>query len=397
MHNAHIINYLPISQFIMVFNWKKIKEILIQRKGLVTLSLSDITGTGITSIFWFYIAFVIQPEQYGEIFYFISIAAIAFNLSNIGTENNTIVLTAKGKNLESTLSTISLLFGTIASSVLIIIFYEIDIIILLFGYIINSLSLGYLIGRQFYSKYAKFLLTQKILTVLLGVSFYYLFGADGIITALGISYLGFLIIIIHLYRKSPINFREFKNNFTFIWQNFSLKFIGALRENIDKLIILPLLGFSFLGNYALAMQFIAVLSIPQAIFFKYMLTNDSRKIPNKNLKKYYLLVNVGVSVLGSISLPIFIPIFFPNFTDIDVIRIMSFVLIPNAIINIKISELLGDEKSKPVMFSAIVALITVTIGATILGSIFGGDGIAITFVLSSTFMASFLLIWTRKK
>ena len=381
----------------MVFNWKRIKEILIQRKGLGVLSLSDITGTSITSIFWFYIAFVIQPEQYGEIFYFISIVSIAFNLSNIGTENNTIVLTAKGKNLESTLSTISLLFGTIASSVLIIIFYEIDIIILLFGYIINSLSLGYLIGRRFYSKYAKFLIAQKILTVLLGVSFYYLFGADGIISALGISYMGFLIIIVHLYRKSPINFREFKNNFNFIWQNFSLKFIGALRDNIDKLIILPLLGFSFLGNYALAMQFIAVLSMPNAIFFKYMLTNDSRKIPNKNLKKYYLLGSVGISVLSSISLPILIPIFFPNFTDIDVIRIMSFVLIPNAIINIKISELLGDEKSKPVMFSAIVALITVAVGVTILGSIFGGDGIAITYVLASTFMAAFLLIWTRKK
>ena len=78
----------------MVFNWKRIKEILIQRKGLGVLSLSDITGTSITSIFWFYIAFVIQPEQYGEIFYFISIVSIAFNLSNIGTENNTIVLTA---------------------------------------------------------------------------------------------------------------------------------------------------------------------------------------------------------------------------------------------------------------------------------------------------------------
>ncbi len=111
-----------------------------------------------------------------------------------------------------------------------------------------------------------------------------------------------------------------------------------------------MLGFSFLGNYALAMQFIAVLSMPNAIFFKYMLTNDSRKIPNKNLKKYYLLGSVGISVLSSISLPILIPIFFPNFTDIDVIRIMSFVLIPNAIINIKISELLGDEKSKPEMF-----------------------------------------------
>ncbi len=381
----------------MVFSWKKIKEILIQKKGLGILGLSDISGGGITSIFWFYIAFVMQPEQYGEIFYFISIVSIAFNLSNIGSENTTIVLTAKGKNLEPTLTTISLLIGTISSLILIIIFYKIDIIILLFGYIINSLSLGYLIGQQFYSKYAKFLLSQKILTVLLGVSFFYLFGADGIIFALGISYLGFLIIIIQLYRKSPINFRKFKNNFTFIWQNYSIMFISALKENVDKLIVLPMLGFSFLGSYALAMQFMVILSMPGGIFYKYMLTSDSRKIRNKNLKKIYLLGSVGISVLGSTLLPILIPIIFPNFTDIGIIRIMSFTLIPNAITAIKLSELLGDEKSKPVMFSAIVAVITLAIGVTTLGSIFGGDGIAISYLLASTSMASFLLIWTRKK
>ena len=119
---------------------------------------------------------------------------------NIGTENNMVVLTAKGKNLESTFNFISLIFGTISSLVLIIIFYQIDIIILLFGYIINSLSLGYLVGKQFYSQYAKYLLLQKILTVGLGLSFFYLFGADGIISALGISYIGFIIIIVKLHK-----------------------------------------------------------------------------------------------------------------------------------------------------------------------------------------------------
>ena len=196
---------------------------------------------------------------------------------------------------------------------------------------------------------------------------------------------------------SEINFSLVKSRGGFIANNYFESCIGGLKGEVDKLIIAPLLGFAILGNYALAMQFIALLSMPNAIFYKYMLTNDSRKIPNKNLKKYYLLGNVAISILSSILLPILIPIFFPDFTDIDVIRIMSFVLIPNAIISIKLSELLGDEKSKPVMFSAMVALVTVVVGVTILGSIFGGDGIAITYVLASTFMAAFLLIWTRKK
>ena len=380
----------------MVLRWNNFKEIFSRKKGLGILGTSDITGTIISSVFWFYIASVIQPDKYGEIFYLISIVAIAFNLSNIGTQNNMVVLTAKGKNLESTLSFISLMFGAVSSFILIIIFYQIDIIVLLFGYIINSLSLGYLIGKQFYPQYAKYLLLQKILTVALGLSFFYLFGADGIITALGISYIGFIAVIIKFHKNTHINFHEFKNNFTFIWQNFSLKFIGALRENIDKLIIVPLLGFSFLGNYALSMQFIALISMPNAIFYKYMLTNDARRIQNKALKKYYLLGVTSLAIVSSILLPIIIPYVFPNFTEIGILQIMSFVLIPNAIISIKFSEFLGDQKSKPVFYSALIGLITVLIGVTVLGSIFGAYGVASTYILTSSCMAIFLLIWAKK-
>ena len=380
----------------MVFSWKKIKEILIQRKGLVTIASSDILGTAITAIFWFFLASVIKPDEYGEIFYIISIASIAFSLSNVGTENNTIVFTAKRKNLESTLTTISLLFGTVSSLVLIIIFYQTDIIILLFGYIINSLSLGYLIGRRFYSKYGIFLLSQKILTVILGVSFFYLFGADGIISALGISYFGFLIVVVNYYRKTPLNFQGFKKNLPFILHNYSLKAIGVFKGNIDKLIIVPLIGFSFLGNYALALQFVAVLSIGNSFFSKYLLTHDSRDVPNKTLKKYYILLNICVAISASISLPIAVPYFFPEFTDISILGIMCLAVIPIGIITVQTSELLGHEMGKPNVIGAIIASTIAILGMLLLVPLIGATGAAIVFLLTPTGQAAYLTFYVRK-
>jgi len=376
---------------------KKLKERIFSHKGLVQISFSNILGSAITSIFWFYLASIMQPEEYGEIFFLIGIAAMAFNFSNIGSENTIVVLSAKGKKLEPTLNTLSLIFGVVSSFIIIIIFNEINLTVLIFGYIINTLSLGYLIGRKFYSQYSIFLLTQKILTVILGISFFYLFGADGIIPALGISYLGFLIVIIKLYRKTPLNFKEFKRNSNFIWQNYLLKIVGGVRDNLDKLIIVPILGFVFLGNYALAAQFVAILSLPNAILFQYILTNDAVKITNKNLKKYFLLMNIGIVILAIILFPLVIPEIFPQFSDvIEIVGIMSISLIFSAIVTIKKSELLGDEKSKPVVIGGIISTVTVLLGMIILGSLYGIYGVAITFVLTQVVHAVFLSLWVRK-
>ena len=380
----------------MATSWKKFKEILINRKGLGIIGLSDISGTVISALFWFFLASVIKPDEYGEIFYFISIIAIAFNLSTVGTLNTTIVFTAKGKQLESTLNTISLLFGVVASLVLIIIFYQIDIIILLFGYIINTLALGFLLGKKFYSKYAIFLLLQKILTVIIGISFFYIFGAEGILLALGISYIGFVIIIINSYRESPIKFQEFKKNLPFIWQNYSVKAIGVVKENIDKLLIVPLIGFSYLGNYALALQFIAVLSMGNGFFGKYFLTHDSRDVPNKKLKKYYMLSNICIAVVASISLPIVVPYFFPQFTDLNILGIMSLAIIPTGIIAVQTSVLLGHEMGKPNVIGTLIASAILIPGMLLLVPQIGIMGAAIVFLLSPTSQAIYLTLYVKR-
>ena len=379
----------------MVLDWNKFKEILVRRKGLGILGISDISGAAITSIFWFYMATVINPEAYGEIFYFISIVSIAFTFCNVGTQNSIIVLTAKGKNLQSTFNFISLASGIFCSLILIILFYQVDIILLLFGYIINTLSLSYLIGKRLYSKYSVFLLSQKILTLVLGVVFFHLYGADGILLALGLSYAGFLIIIIKSFKNSPINFHEFKNNLPFVWQNYSVKIIGAFKENMDKLILVPLIGFSYLGNYVLAIQFVALLSICNIFFSKYLLTNDSRNISNKNLKKFYLLINASLGISAAVLLPIVTPLFFPEFTDLGILGIMSLAIIPTSITMLKQSELLGPEKSKPTVFGALIATIIMITGMLILVPNIGIYGAAITYLSAYSGQACFLTLYTK--
>ena len=76
-----------------------------------------------------------------------------------------------------------------------ILFYRTDIIFLLFGFVINILSIGEILGRKNFLLYSKHVLLQKVLTLGLGLLFFYVFGIEGIILALSITYVFFIIII----------------------------------------------------------------------------------------------------------------------------------------------------------------------------------------------------------
>ena len=63
--------------------------------------------------------------------------------------------------------------------------------------------------------------------------------------------------------------------------------IGGFKGEIDKIIIVPLLGFTILGNYALAVQFYSVLMIAVSmVVFKYLITTRfTVEFQNPKLKK----------------------------------------------------------------------------------------------------------------
>jgi len=365
-------------------------------KALTSIGFADIIGTGITSVFWFYLATLIEPEKYGEIHYFLGIATIASTIALFGAQNTLIVYTAKNVKIQSTLYFISLVIGGISSLFIILIFYRIDASVVLLGYIINTLAIGDLLGRKLYASYSKYVLIQKILTLVLGIGFFYMFSVEGIIFALALSYTAFTVRIYKGFRDSHINFSLLRTRFEFIGNNYVMGLVAGFESQIDKLIIAPLLGYVFLGNYSLALQIISGLMIFSTILYKYLLPQDASGLQNTALKRLAVFVSIGIALFAMIVFPIIIPQFFPKYVDsVQAIQIMGFSVIPGTISMIYASKFLGAEKSRFVLFSMFISLITIITGTIVLGSMFGVFGIAITYVLTSSFGTISLVIFNK--
>jgi O-antigen/teichoic acid export membrane protein len=368
-----------------------------QLKELSFIGGSDIIGSSVGAIFWFIIASQVSPEEYGELFYFIGIAATVAAIALVGGQNTVTVYSSKNLNIESTLYFISLILGIISSFVIIIIFYKIDIVFLLFGYIINTLAIGELLGKKLFSKYSKYVLIQKFLTVGLGLLAFVFFGIEGIIPALSITYIFFTIIIFKQFKETKIDFSLLKNRTKFILNNYVIGILTKLNSHLNKFFIVPLLGFGILGNFSLALQIVNIGLIFTMIIFKYTLSYDAQGKDNKKLKKFTLVVSVMFAIVGSLVSPYIIPSLFPEYIEvIDVIQIISFSLIPMTLVKIFSSKLLGQEKTKQIVYSKIVSMATFIVGILLLAPEYGIFGLAISYMLSTIFEAVCLIPYSQK-
>ena len=377
--------------------WNNLRQRLVEVKGLGFIGFGDITGVVISSIFWFYLASVIEPHEYGDIHFFLSIAAIGSSIALFGTQDSITVLTAKGHKIQSGLNVISLGISSITSLCLIIFFQRIDVGIIVIAYVINTLSIGDLLGKKQFFKYSQYNILQKILTLVLGIGFLYAFGPTGIIYALAISYAGYLIRIIKTFQEVPINFKLIKEKSNFLSHNYIVYLAGSFGGQLDKIIIVPLLGSAVLGNYSLAIQVITVFTMFTTILFKFLLPQESSGIQNKFLIQIVIIISIIVSVLGIFLSPLVIPNFFPKYVDVGIaIQIMSLSIIPITISTICTSRLLSKEKSKLVLIGNLIGLIIIILGILTLGSMYGTIGIAMSFTLSTISKATYLGLTVKK-
>ncbi len=361
-------------------------------RAISFIGSADIIGTAITSIFWFFLASQISPDEFGELFYFIGIAGTAGAFVVLGSQNTITVLASKNIKIESTLYFISLFFGIIASFIIMILFYRIDIIFLLFGYVINILSIGEILGRKNFSLYSKHVLLQKTLTLGLGLLLFYIFDIEGIIFALSISYVFFIIIIYKRFKNTKIDFSLLKNHFKFIIDNYLIEIFNKLNSHLNKFIIVPLLGFGILGNFSLATQAVGIGLIFTTIVFKYIVPHDAQGEENKKLKLLTFFIAIGISFMGFFLSPIIIPLLFQDYVEaVDAIRILSFSIIPITLTRIYTSKLLGQEKSKRLLYSKVISFITFIVAIVILGPSYGIIGISVGYLLSTIIESVFLM------
>jgi len=372
---------------------KKLWEKILGLKGLASVGVTDIVGSGMGAIFWFYIASVIEAEQYGEISYFLGIAGLIQIIALVGTTNVITVCLAKKIRIEATLYFLSLVISFISSVIIFALLHRVDVSLLIFAFVINDLAIATILGTKCYTSYPKFILTQKVLLLVPGIILYHFIGVESIIFAIVISYIPFIIIMRKGFVNSKIDFTLFKEKKEFILNNYVIMLASGFRRDVDKLIIPPLLGFAILGNYALSLQIFSVLAIFSGILYKYILPEDASKNSNKKLKKASIIFTAGIAIAGYFILPEIIPWIFPNYIDtIDAIRIMSLTVIPSNIVLILWSEFLAKEKSRVVLISALIQMIIMIVGIITLGPLFGIEGLAWTHLLASSAQAIFLML-----
>ena len=368
-----------------------LKNKFLRSKDLGTLGFSDLLARGITTILWFYLASIMDAEAYGEIHFMMSVAAMGRVLSLFATPTAITVYASKNLKLESTLYLISLIVGFVSSIIIILLLSRLDVGLLVFGFIINDLTIAYLVGKKQYSKYAKFLLIQKISAVILCILLYFAIGNVGVIYGLFISYLPFLVLIYRGFKDTKINFSELKFRKNFLINNYMISLASVFRDQFDKLLIGSLLGFSLLGNFAIAVQIYAVFMIIPNIVVRYLLPDDARNIPNSKLKQLTMLTAGLISLSGIFIAPYVVSIILPQYTDSTLfIQIMSIGVIPATLGLILSSKLLGSEKSKHVLIGRWISAITMITGILILGTFYGAIGLPISFVLASTLFATYL-------
>ena len=362
-------------------------------KSISQIGISDIIGSGITAFFWFYLATILDVEAYGELHYFIAIAGFAYIISMVGTRDVVTVYVSKKIKITPILFLLSLSAGTVTAVVILGFFYRIDVAFLALAFIINDLAMGYILGKKLFNSYAKYIITQKTLTLALGLGFFYIFGVEGIIFALALSYIHFTIFIFRGFREEKINSPLLASRSRFIITNYSLNLFGGFRNHLDKIIIAPILGLTLLGNYALALQIWAILILFSNIIFRYILTHDASGNPNKRLKLFTFFSSIAIAIFGITILPLIIPEFFPKYTGtVNAIQIMSICVIPATVGQIYTSKLLGAEKSRTLIFARTISASSFLIGMLLLGLTYGITGVAAAFVLSSTLQAAYLAI-----
>ena len=372
--------------------WKDIKNIRGLR-SVATIGSSNIIGTAITSVFWISIAGLLGTESYGELSYFLAIIGISSIIAMIGGGYTMQVYAAKGVKIESSLYFLGIIASTVAAIILFLMFENFGVSICVIGIVAFNLILFEILGKKLYKKYFKIFVGQKILFVLIASAFYFVFGTvEGILIGYGVSLLLFSQIIYKSFKNNKVNFSLIRERIKFLSHNYIAELSATARNHVDKLIIAPLLGFSFLGNYFLGLQVLAIMGIITGIVFKYTLPEDSTGKSTGKIKILTIIVSFFIMLLGIFVAPLVIPIVLPEYaTTIDLIPILSLVIIPRTISVMITSSFLGKENSKYVVIGNIITFGVLVVSLFPLAELFEITGVAIAYVIAFSSSTTYMI------
>ena len=362
----------------------RIKKTITAYKGLSTLGLSHIISSGMNAVLWFIVAAISGPEGYGEIGFYIAIALISSVVATPGISNTLLVYSNKDEKINSSLFGFAIVLIIISSIIIIFIVNNFSTSLFLLGYSVFGLVTTEIIGKKLFSQFLKITIIQRILSMILAISLYYLIGIEGVIFGLAFSYLVFIPKFIDVLKRNPIDLNVLKKYKIFMLNNYGFDINTILTAQLDKILIFPLFGTIILGNYYLAIQVLTISIILPGTIYQYLLTHETKTKTFKNLKLVTIIFPIIISIIVIILSPIIFPIFFPEYLEVvGLIQIMILAIIPQTANLMYISKFLTSERSRIVLNGSIIYIITQIAGIIILGEIFDTLGLAIALILGN--------------
>jgi len=337
-----------------------------------------------------------EKDQYGQLSYLVSIAAVGFIISTLGLGRTIIVYGAKKENVFSPAYALAVISSLITSIAAYVIFQNIAVSFFILGQIIYLLNDADLLSKSRYTQFSKYMLLRSILSVIFAIILYQILGINGIILGFAFASLlgirGFYIFV----RTKKINISSLKPKLGFMIYNWVSAIAGILFFSGDKLLIGTLFGFSILGNYQFAFQFFTLLLALPYTIFTYFMPQEAQGTRNKKLKIFSVGLACILALLSVLVMPYMIKIFFPNYHEsLLPMQIMSTGIIPFTILSIQESQFLGKERSKVVLVGSFLTVGSYFSLIVLLGAVGGLIGLISAFLISAIIRIIFNIIVIR--
>ena len=358
-------------------------------KNFSLITIGQIIATGFHALFYLIFASLLGPEIFGEISYLIALAGIFSIISRFGLPYTVTVYGAKNNTILSNQANV---LAIITSAIGAIILLPLNLFagILSFGISLFYMNQYNLLGFKKYKKLTVTIIVQSILFVILPIILYFIIEIPGIILGLALANLICSFNFLSSLNKKIHSFSELRKNFKVLIHNFGVELSVGLPGIVDKLLIVPLYGFTIVGIYQFNLQILGAVNIIPALLHGFLLSEESSGFSNNKIIYLILTGSVLIAILTIFLAPLVVEGFFPKFSDgIFSLQVLIFTVIPLSLSSIFNAKLQAKESTK-VGYSSIIRIGSLLILVTILGELYGLLGLSFAVFMSTSLYAIFL-------
>ena len=362
-------------------------------KDLLSIGTLNISTAIIFALFWLYLASVLSKTEYGELGFLFSIANVGAEISLLGFRSVIVVYESKNEKVFSASFFVVLISANITAVITFLLTGNFLVSFLIVGMVLFQIILSGLNSHQRYADFSRHKILRAVITVIFSIISYEYFGINGILLGYFISTLFIIKDLNSLLKNKKIEFSLLKPKISFMLHAYSMRLSEIFISWGDKLLIGSLFGFSVLGIYYFAVQYLFLLiAIPQSMSI-YLIPQESRGTKNKTIKIFSVAISCLIAIVSVMMIiPYGINAFLPEYEEsIIPMQILSFGIIPLSITSIKESEFFGKENSRVVLLGSILQSVFYLIFLILLGNEFGLIGISISYLVSVILRAIFYI------